>query len=136
MTESYHAGRAGYAGATSQTWSHADREQISRARQAAEALFAPRRPPDPVPSTGQSIRAPRILRASSAGKIVEPVQTPVRQEAPGPLAQIPAADVPRIRAWLKYGMTVAQVADVYGVPVGDVEHILEKARPINRRGIR
>jgi hypothetical protein len=127
MTDSYHADRAGYAGATSHTWSHADREQISRARHAAEALFAPKRQaPEPVPSTEQTVRAPRILRASPVRKSIEPVQVPARQEAPAPLVQIPASHVARIRAWLKYGMTFAQVADLYGVVVGDVERALEE----------
>jgi hypothetical protein len=40
---------------------------------------------------------------------------------------IPAAHVPRIRAWLKYGMTTAQVGKVYGVVVGEVERLLRTA---------
>ena len=134
MTESYHADRAGYAGATSQTWSNADREQISRARQAADALFTPRQPPpQPVPSAEKTVRAPRILRASLAPTSGEPVQTPVKEEAPEPLLEIPASHGARIRAWLKYGMTMAQVADVYGVTDVDVKHMLEKTGPRSER---
>ena len=33
---------------------------------------------------------------------------------------IPAAHAARIRAWMKYGMTAAQVAEMYGVAAGEV----------------
>jgi hypothetical protein len=33
----------------------------------------------------------------------------------------------RIRTLVKYGMTVAQVAKVYGAGVGEIERILRKA---------
>jgi hypothetical protein len=36
------------------------------------------------------------------------------------------AAVGRIRAWVKYGMTAAQVAQVYGVAVSEIERILGK----------
>ena len=32
----------------------------------------------------------------------------------------------RIRAWVKYGMTADQAAQVYGVAVTDIERILHK----------
>ena len=41
---------------------------------------------------------------------------------------IPAGDVAHIRTWLKYGMKTAQVAEVYGVAVSEVEHALRTAR--------
>ena len=41
--------------------------------------------------------------------------------------EIPASEFARIRTWAKYGMTVAQVADFYGVAVGEIERILHKA---------
>jgi hypothetical protein len=40
---------------------------------------------------------------------------------------IPAAHVARIRAWLKYGMTAAQVAETYEVTAGEVERVLRTA---------
>ena len=38
-----------------------------------------------------------------------------------------AGGPPRIRTLIKYGMTVAQVAEVYGAAVSEVERILRKA---------
>ncbi|HEY1798387.1 MAG TPA: transposase family protein [Stellaceae bacterium] len=60
--------------------------------------------------------------------------TPVPRDAsevsscPEPLKKplIPAADVARIRTWRKYGMTVAQVAEMYGVAPDEVERILRR----------
>jgi len=40
--------------------------------------------------------------------------------------EIPQSEFARIRAWMKYGMTVAQVAGVYGVAVGAIERILRQ----------
>jgi len=41
--------------------------------------------------------------------------------------EIPRSQFACIRAWVKYGMTARQVADVYGVAVGEIERILWKA---------
>jgi hypothetical protein len=41
--------------------------------------------------------------------------------------EIPASKFARIRALVKYGMTVSQVAAVYGVSVGAIERVLEEA---------
>ncbi|HEY3892429.1 MAG TPA: hypothetical protein VGM00_10755 [Bradyrhizobium sp.] len=43
-----------------------------------------------------------------------------------PTVEIPRAQA-RIRTLVKYGMTVAQVAEVYGAAVDDIERILRKA---------
>jgi len=45
---------------------------------------------------------------------------------------MPAREIPRsqfgpIRAWVKYGLTAAQVAQVYGVPASEIERVLGKA---------
>jgi hypothetical protein len=60
--------------------------------------------------------------------------TPVeRNEPEEPAAKpprklvIPAAHVARIRAWLRYGMAAAQVAEMYGVAAGEVERVLRTA---------
>ena len=37
---------------------------------------------------------------------------------------IPASQVARIRAWVKYGMTVRQVAHVTGIAADEIERIL------------
>jgi hypothetical protein len=54
------------------------------------------------------------------------VETPVSRK---PLARpkIPASRYARIRTWVKYGMTAADVAQVYGVAVEEIERILAKA---------
>lgn len=109
-----------------------DRERITRARQAAEALFSAKPPvsrplvPD-TPPADQSARKPRVLGfVPSAPVGVEEVKPPVRPEQQMPGA-IPRSQFARIRALVKYGMTVAQVAAVYGIAVGDVERILRNA---------
>jgi hypothetical protein len=57
--------------------------------------------------------------------------TPVRHdEGKAPIApeqritpEIPSSQFARIRAWVKYGMTAAQVAGIYGVAVDVIERI-------------
>ena len=41
--------------------------------------------------------------------------------------EIPSSQFARIRALVKYGMTVPQVAEAYGVAVGEIARILRKA---------
>jgi hypothetical protein len=74
----------------------------------------------------QSVRKPRVLKAS--------LPAPVRHEGgEAPVAseqritpEIPSSQFARIRAWVKYGMTAAQVAGIYGVAVDVIERILTK----------
>ncbi len=110
-----------------------DRERVTRARQAADALFTSKPPvrgrsvPDSPPAD-QSARKPRVLR------IISPA-APGRHEGPeipvGPEPQttrdIPRSQFARIRSWVEYGMTVVQVAEVYGAAVDEIERILGKA---------
>ncbi len=42
------------------------------------------------------------------------------------MAAIPVSHFPRIRSWVKYGMTVTQVAEVYGAVLDEIERILRK----------
>lgn len=105
-----------------------------RARQAAEALFAPKKR-DAEPA------APAIRPATA-----QPVPIPPRAPQPPPVdheprreadtgsggratakPQIPPAHLTRIRTWLRYGMTISEVANVYGVEIGEIERILRKA---------
>jgi hypothetical protein len=46
---------------------------------------------------------------------------------PPAAGEIPASQLARIRSWVKYGMTVPQVAAVYGVSVAEIERVLRKA---------
>ena len=107
-----------------------DRERITRARQAAEALFTSK-PPVSAPATQQtapadpSARRPRVLPISPASARHDEPESPV---VPAPLpVEIPPSQVARIRSWVKYGMKVAQVAQVCGVSIGEIERLLGKA---------
>ena len=109
-----------------------DRERVASARQAAEALFPPKRQvteqpvPDSVPPAEPSARKPRILRALPLA--------PVRGKQGGASAiseermttEIPTSQFARIRAWVKYEMSVAQVVGIYGVAVDVIERILRQ----------
>ena len=108
-----------------------DRERITRARRAAEALFRSK-PPVSEPSVSdsppadQSARKPRVLGISPAVPVRhDELETPVGPEPP-PTREILRSQFARIRALVKYGMTVAQVAQVYGAPVGEIERVLRK----------
>ena len=103
-----------------------------RARQAAEALFAPKRP-----VTEQSVfdsspaadsRKARISATSPQAPAplkVEKAEPPVRLEQQA-RPEIPVSKFAHIRALVKYGMKPFQVAEVYGVAVGAIEDILRK----------
>jgi hypothetical protein len=114
---------SGFGSAASDRSFRDDRQQKARARQAAEALFAPKPPPASVdePPLDPPARQPQILKPAPATRpLTEGAAT---AEAP---ATIPPPHVARIRAWLKYGMTVAQVADAYRVPIPEIKHLLGK----------
>jgi hypothetical protein len=113
-----------------------DRERITQARREAEALFTSKRlirapsAPDPSPPAAPadpSPRKPRILRALSPAPVRrEEGKAPVRP-GPRPPAGIPSTQFARIRTLVKYGMSAAQVAGIYGVAIDVIEHILRKA---------
>ncbi|MBV8122227.1 MAG: hypothetical protein JO081_20080 [Alphaproteobacteria bacterium] len=107
-----------------------DRERANKARQAAEALFAPkpRENEAPNPSAGPRAerRAPARYEVLPAAVRNAPNAAPIGVAPPIGTA-IPAAHAARIRTWLRYGMTVADVATVYGVGVGDIERLLREA---------
>jgi hypothetical protein len=109
-----------------------DRQQITRAREAAEALFRPKRQliepsvPETPPVADSSARKPRVLTIASPAPAHAERQAPVsskQQMTP----EIPRSQFDRVHTWVKYGMTASQVAEVYGVPVGEIERILRKA---------
>ena len=56
----------------------------------------------------------------------EEVAAPVNPE-PRTTRQIPRSHHARIRTWVDYGMTVSQVAEVYGVAVRVIERILRQS---------
>ena len=109
-----------------------DRQQIARAREAAEALFRPKRQrvepaaPETPPAAVSLPRKPRVLTIASPALVHVEREAPVspkRQMTP----KIPRSQFDRVRTWVKYGMTARQVAEVYGVAVDEVERIIRKA---------
>jgi transposase len=57
------------------------------------------------------------------GTAAPPIDTP----PPSAPSTIPASQVARIRVWVKYGMTVSQIAEVFGVPAGEIKRVLRQA---------
>ena len=110
-----------------------DRERITSARQAAEALFTPKPRPvapsvsDPAPSVEQPARKPRVLSILSPPPVRDnEVAAPVNPE-PRTTRKVPRSHHARIRTWVQYGLTIPQVAEVYGVPVDVIKRILRQA---------
>jgi hypothetical protein len=120
------------------------REKIDRARQAAEQLFKPAQrtagadlpvsaqngPNGPVSSEQPPRRQPRIFVTAPRVPMNAPVQSAVKA---APIARktvtrrartVPPAQIGRVRALATYGMTPAQVAELYGVTVGEIERII------------
>ncbi len=75
----------------------------------------------------QSARKPRVLGVSAVAPVgYEEVEAPNGSEQQT-MSEIPGSQFARIRALVRYGMTVPQVAEVYGVAVGEIARILRKA---------
>ena len=93
-----------------------DRERSKRARQAAEALFAPKPPETDTPAVDRPVSQSRVLEtpAPASPKIIN---------ADPP--KIPASRVARIRACVRYGMTIGQVAQLYRVSIAEIERLLK-----------
>ena len=110
-----------------------DRERVSRARQTAEALFAPKlQVAEPtvsgsLPPADPPARKPRVLGisplAAAHPEAAEPPASPDQRIMP----EVPLSQFARIRSWVKYGMTPVQVAKVYGVSASDIERIIRDA---------
>jgi len=124
-----------------------DREKIDRARKNAEELFKPRpqlRPVDAVVPTessdlstqSQPRRQPRIFRVLPAPSArAADVEAPAQPKPPrgrrtlrGGSRAIPSSQFGRIRALASYGMTQAQVAELYDVSVDEIERIVSEPR--------
>jgi hypothetical protein len=107
-----------------------ERERIDRARAAAEALFRPKPQQAPLATSGAAAepaqRKPRILTSSPGPAEPAPGEAAADPEAPTP-SGIPQSQFARIRVWVKYGMTIPEVAQFYGVSIGEIERILRDA---------
>ena len=134
-------------------WHAADeqdnRDKLDRARQAAEALFKPtqeskdREPPEATGSNAgsteqQSKRQPRIFtippqRPATAEAETQPKPKPSpREPATRRRGAVPPMQIGRVRALATYGMTTAQVAELYGVTVDEIERVLDGSA-VNRK---
>jgi hypothetical protein len=120
------------------------REQVQTARQAAEALFRPKRQPAPIeantnpagtpsPSTEPvAPREPRIwsvtpVSSVAADKPEAPASaalTKRRSDTRRKVQRIPTSAHGRIKALATYGMSIADVAGLYGVPASDIARIV------------
>ena len=83
------------------------------------AWSRPRERPRPVRSTARGRE--RIIAADPWEVVEAPVSPETRPE-------IQAAQLARVQTRAKYGMTVAQVAEVYRIPLAEIERVLSKAR--------
>jgi len=123
---------------------HTDREKLDRARRNAEDLFKPRPQSGPADKTAptensvasaehQPRRQPRIFRippvvpmaAEKGEATAEPKSTRPERSARRDTGTIPASQFGRVRALASYGMTQAQVAELYGVGVDEIERITQ-----------
>jgi hypothetical protein len=111
-------------------WSHSQKDVGMAARRTAEALFRPQTAQSMQPAVGSSslaehpVRKPRILPAIKPGPIhAKERATVVAREKPV-ARSIPPSHVARIRTWVQYGMTIRQVAQVYGVAVSVIQRLL------------
>ena len=123
---------------------HTDREKLDRARRNAEDLFKPRPQSGPADKTAptensvasaehQPRRQPRIFRippvvpmaAEKGEATAEPKSTRQERSARRDTGAIPASQFGRVRALASYGMTQAQVAELYGVGVDEIERITQ-----------
>ena len=126
-----------------------NRDKLDRAREAAEALFTPtqeskdRELPEATGSNAgsteqQSKRQPRIFtippqRPATAEAETQPKPKPSpREPATRRRGAVPPMQIGRVRALATYGMTTAQVAELYGVTVDEIERVLDGSA-VNRK---
>jgi hypothetical protein len=102
-----------------------DRERRAQARRAAEALFASK-PPVTEKPVDHSPQQPHVLPTAPPPARSEVIQSTTSPTTPRREA-IPAAHVARIRTWVKYGMTVPQIAAIYGAEVDEIVRMLGNA---------
>ena len=107
-----------------------DRERLTRA---AEALFTRKRQVtqhsirEVAAPTGEPGRKPRVLPILAKAPVHhEEREAPISAEQQL-TPKIARSQFGRIRTWVRYGMTARQVAEMYGVGVGEIERILRIA---------
>ena len=122
-----------------------DRERSNRTRQNAENLFKPKpqttrrdepisAPNDASSAEHQPRRQPRIFAIPpvvpmSTAKVepaAEAKQIRRKVTAKRKTSEIPVSQFGRVRTLTAYGMTRAQVAELYGVAVDEIERIIRR----------
>jgi hypothetical protein len=122
-----------------------DREGMNRARQIAEDLFKPKQqtthadvptsaPSDASSAEHQPRRQPRIfaippivpMSAAEVEPAGEPKQMLRKATAKRETRQIAVSQFGRVRTLTSYGMTRAQVAELYGVAVDEIDRIISR----------
>ena len=128
-------------------WQSADernsRERIDRARRAAEDLFKPPHqeakaassalpPKDTTPTERPARRQPRIFSLPPRVPATTQAEAPPERKPARPKAAaksrtnvVPPSQTGRVRTLTRYGMTPAQVAELYDVTVGEIERIIK-----------
>jgi hypothetical protein len=128
-------------------WQSADernsRERIDRARRAAEDRFkpphqeaktaSPALPPKDTTSTERPAgRKPRIFALPPRAPATTRTEAPLEPKPARPKAAskprtnvVPPSQTGRVRTLTRYGMTPAQVAELYEVTVGEIERIIK-----------
>ena len=103
----------------------------SGARAAAEALFfKPKKSIDETTqsptamSSEQAIRKPRVLTVQRPVRLSEQTIKSPAVLVETEVAPIPPSHVRQIKTWLKYGMTVPQVAKTYGVAISVIQGLI------------
>ena len=124
-----------------------DREQSNRTRQNAEDLFKPKPQTTraDVPTSAendassadhQPRRQPRIfatplvvpMSTARVESAAEPIQLRRKTTAKRETREIPVSQFGRVRTLTSYGMTPAQVAELYGVTGGEIDRIINPRR--------
>jgi hypothetical protein len=120
-----------------------DRERSNRTRQSAEDLFKPKPqttradvPNDDSSAEYQPRRQPRIfaippvvpMSTTEVERAAEPKQIRRKAIDKRGTREIPLSQFGRVRTLTSYGMTPAQVAELYGVAVGEIDRIITRPR--------
>jgi hypothetical protein len=103
--------------------------QASTARRAAEALFTPKQDAQSLEPDSVATRKSRILAALAPVKLE--VTSAAEKPKPESYHAMPKSQIGRLRTWLKYGMTLRQAADAWGVSVSELKHAI---RPVLKVG--
>ena len=102
-----------------------------RVRQAAEALFTPKQDiaEQLVPSAAQEpkSRKPRVLPILASAPLRQEVADMSMSPKSSTTPEIPIKKAVHLRTLVKYGMSISQVAGLYGVPVKTIRAMLRKA---------